>query len=439
MLVKNKSDLSQCLIHLVSGLLAAILLLPSAYAQSDWGSESVAAKYRPSTAWTKNFSKTPDVVANASIQNAIASCDSVVGQGNYCVVQISDTAYGLPLVINRSKLKLVGKPRMKPLTSAKNGNYITIGSNRQKIVISQLDLKGRKAGDKEIFGIVVKGKNIRDIVIQNNKIHHFSSDENAHGIAVYGTGANDKESIQWVSILGNRIYSMRTGSSESIAVNGNVRSWQIRNNDLYDLNNIAIDAIGGEGTAPSVKVNGRILPGPFDVARYGFIEDNFVENMSTKGNPAYGGVEGWVAAIYVDGGHHIHVANNVVQNAPWAYEVGAENCLVSNNVTMIGNKATGSKFGDLLLGGYRKRGYDLYPAINCNPKNTIDKYEGHGYVSYLTIKQNLFNSQGVTVKVIKPQFRVRHALILEPGVKPKNQYGDGSAPGDQNAIKTSIN
>jgi hypothetical protein len=44
--------------------------------------------------------------------------------------------------------------------------------------------------------------------------------------------------------------------------------------------------IGGEGVAPMEMKYGRVFPGTNDAARYGFIENNRVENMSTETNPA---------------------------------------------------------------------------------------------------------------------------------------------------------
>jgi hypothetical protein len=44
--------------------------------------------------------------------------------------------------------------------------------------------------------------------------------------------------------------------------------------------------IGGEVAAPTETKYGRVFPGTNDAARYGFIEDNRVENMSTETNPA---------------------------------------------------------------------------------------------------------------------------------------------------------
>lgn len=421
----------------LAGICAVTLMLATTPLQASWGATPLKEKYRPARAWIENFSATPDIIANGSVADAIASCDSVVGKNGYCVIEIGDNAGGLPLEIFRSNTKLIGKEGMKPLTSTKNGTFIYIGDDTKRVVIEGLDIQGHSAGNRGIYGIIVEGENIKNVLIRNNKIHDFDSNSNAHGIAVYGTAASNKRAIANVIIEGNTVYNMRTGSSESIVVNGNVRKWEIRNNDIYDINNIAIDAIGGEGTSPSrTNSDGRVLPGKYDAARFGFIEDNFVENMHTTDNPAYGNKESWAAAIYIDGGHHIQVKDNVVQNSAWGYEVGAENCIVSRQIILTGNSAEESLYGDLLLGGYARKGFRANKSIDCDPENTADANEGHGYVKYLTVKENLFNSIDTELDNVTLQYRTTHAIIIEPGVEPVNEQGNGSAPGDSNAVRT---
>ena len=421
----------------MAGVVGATLLVTASTAAvaRDWGARPIAEKYRPNRSWIGHFHDKADVVAHGSISKAIDTCNKVVGPHGYCTVQVGGDAE-LPVEIFRSNTKLIGVEGMTALQSPKNGAFIYIGDGTRHVVIENLRLRGHRAGKKDIYGIIVEGKKIRDILIRGNEIFDFDSDSNAHAIAVYGTGANGKESINRVIIEKNTIHDMKTGSSESIAINGNVQRWEILHNDIYDINNIAIDAIGGEGTAPTRKKNGRTLPGRFDAARYGFIEDNYVENMHTKNNPAYGRRESWAAAIYIDGGHDILVKDNVVDNSAWAYEVGAENCVITRNVTMVGNSADESYYGDLVLGGYAHKGFWADRSINCDPRSSEDRSEGHGYVRYLTVHQNSFNSQETKEEKILPQFRVTHAIVAEPGVEPVNAEGNGRAKGDQNAIRT---
>ncbi len=430
----NKSLL---LIIIAIVMLISTTFISPVHAAKGWGAKPLAEKFRPNRGWIQRFPTTPNVIANGSISDAIDACDDIVGKGKYCVVEVTNTATGLPLEIYRSKTKLIGVADMNPLTTPENAIFIYIGDNARQVIIENLNLQGHNADDNNIYGIFVEGKNIRNIMIRNNKIHDFNSDSDAHGIAVYGTGKTSKQGIRNVIIEGNKVYSMRTGSSESIVINGNVKRWEIKGNDVYDVNNIAIDAIGGEGTSATRKDRkGRVLPGLFDAASYGFIEDNFVENMSTAGNPSYNNEESWAAAIYIDGGHHIQIANNVVKNSSWAYEVGAENCLATRHISITGNSATGSTFGDLSLGGYAKKGYKADKSINCNPNTSDDAHEGHGYVKYITVKNNQFNSENTSEELIALQFRLTNTLILEPNVEAVNETGNGSAKGDQNAVKT---
>ena len=68
------------------------------------------------------------------------------------------------------------------------------------------------------------------------------------GIAVYGT--NPKIPITALVIDGNEVHHLKTGSSESLVVNGNVTDFRITDNVVHDNNNIGIDIIGFERTSP---------------------------------------------------------------------------------------------------------------------------------------------------------------------------------------------
>lgn len=415
-------------------LLVLITFAPQGSAK-EWGAIPLTEKHRPDRLWIKQFPVTPHIIANKSLTNAIESCDSIVGKGQYCVIEVKHTVIDLPLEIFRSKTKLVGTKDMLPLTTAKHGAFIYIGENTQQVIIEGLNLKGHKAGEQEIFAIFVEGKNISNLLIRNNKIHHFDSDRDAHGIAIYGSGIGGKEAIRHVIIERNDVENMRTGSSESIVINGNVEQWEIKNNSIRNINNIAIDAIGGEGTSPTQIKQGRVLPNTHDAARYGFIEGNNVSNMSTSNNPAYNNEETWAGAIYIDGGHHIKITNNQVNNASWAYMLGAENCVITRHITMTTNKAQKSRYGDLYIGGYAKQGYQHDKTINCNPKTSKDDDEGHGYIKYITIKNNQLLSKNTSEKTVTIEYRTTHAIIAEPHVKAINASGKGFAKKDNNAIK----
>ena len=50
-------------------------------------------------------------------------------------------------------------------------------------------------------------------------------------------------------IDGNEVHHLKTGSIESLVVNGNVTNFRITHNIVHDNNNIGIDVIGFERTA----------------------------------------------------------------------------------------------------------------------------------------------------------------------------------------------
>ncbi len=423
-----------CKVILISGL---VLVGFNSAQAVDWGSDSLLNdSHRPERSWMSGFSNTAGVVAGDTLAAAIASCDAVVGADQYCVVEVAQVPTDLPLVITRSKTKLQGMPGVI-LTASGNGSFLEIQSDTHEVVIEGLELQGHQA-NSFIAGIQVDGENISHIAILNNKIHDFKvGDDNAHGIVVYGEGETEVLAITDIIIEGNEVYDMKTGSSESIVINGNVTNWEIKANHVHDVNNIAIDAIGGEGIAGTQTIGGKKFPSEVDAARYGFIENNTVETMSTLDNPAYGNQHSWAAAIYVDGGHHIRITGNQVTNAAWGYEIGAENCLTSSHILLENNTATDSHFGDLVIGGYAGRGYkNANPPINCDPNNTDDANEGHGYVENITVQNNTFAAGGTETPTIAPQFRLTHTIIAQPSAVAINDQGDGSATGDENAIKT---
>ncbi|HIO92488.1 MAG TPA: hypothetical protein EYG68_06530 [Leucothrix mucor] len=437
--IHSNTSFTRAYAFIIAGLLSLVLTItPSqGIAKGGWGATPLSEKHRPKRTWIKKFSLTPDVVADGDIDDAISACDNVVGTGKYCVVEITNTSIGLPLEISRSKTKLIASADMSPpLTTTENEIYIYIGSNTKEVIIENLNLEGHAAENDEIFAIFIEGKNIQRILIKNNIINNFDSNSNAHGVAIYGTGKNKKQAIRDIIIEGNNISNMRTGSSETIVVNGNVMHWEIKNNTIDTVNNIAIDAIGGEGTSATRLRRGRILPGRMDAAHHGFIEGNLVKNVSIAGNPSYAGEEDmWVGAIYIDGAHHVKIANNTVENAPFAYMLGAENCISTKHITMINNSAVGSAYGDLYVGGYAKKSYKRDKSINCNPLSSHDDNEGHGDVKFITVKDNSFNSSTNKEKLVTIEYRTTHAIIAEPTVEAINAIGNGSAKKDSNAIR----
>eukprot|EP00171_Calliarthron_tuberculosum_P004614 IDg4614t1 len=386
-------------------------------AEAAWGANPPPNSQRPDQAFISSFPATSNVVVGNgdSVAAKISSCNSLVGASGYCRVKIQGTpSETTGFSISRSRTMVEGSTGVV-LTGSGDMAFVSIGSGVSEVVVQNLEIQGHTTGYHA--GVEIEGDNIEFIAVKNCKIRDFNAGGgDAHAIIVRGTSASDSAAVQHVIIDGNEVYNMKLGSSEAIAVNGNVKRWVISNNDVYDINNIAIDAIGGEGTSPSQTVNGRIVPGTYDAARK----------------------RTWAAAVYVDGARKIVIANNVVEKAAWGYEVGGENCVTTSDIQLTGNSATGSYFGDFVAGGYASQGYLENTSIDCNPATSSDSGEGHGYVKRVTASGNTFSSTPVQVNVIEPQKRLTETIIVDPNAVATNTNNNGFATGDDNAIRTTL-
>jgi len=233
-------------------------------------------------------------------------------------------------------------------------NYRTAGTNSQQK--AQLPAGLYVTGDGK--GIQVRGCKVHDIWQSCATSGDFGA--NGFGIAVYGNSATP---IDGFVLDGNEVYNLRTGASESVVLNGNVTNFTVTNNTVHDCNNIGIDFIGFEGTAPTIAL---------DQARFGLCASNVVYNIDSKFNPAYGGNfttgggNGTRAApgLYVDGGRDIVIERNHVRACNFALSVGSENSgRVVSNVTVRNNIFHHCHVGGIVLGG---SGTDNGGAQNCS-------------------------------------------------------------------------
>ncbi len=235
------------------------------------------------------------------------------------------------------------------------------------VTIQHFNLGGyiAKSYKKTPIGINLRG-NSNGVKIENNIIHdifakHHSSCRNnsdscgnAHGIHIKETNGGKIENV-WVT--SNRIYNLALGASEALVVNGNVKTFYIRKNTIYNVNNIGIDAIGYEE-------NGNYY------ASDGWIEDNLVYKVDTRGSKEGGFLTGTPAnkayfngkiyeesasCIYVDAGQKIRIRRNIVHHCNLGISVASEhkginrskaakNIVVANNITHS-SSATGLKLG----------------------------------------------------------------------------------------------
>ena len=204
------------------------------------------------------------------------------------------------------------------------------------------------------------------IELLKNNVHHIEknfqgrdnpgSGGNGFGIAVYGTDA--KTPITDLIIDGNEVHHLKTGSSESLVVNGNVTNFRITHNVVHDNNNIGIDVIGFERTAPDPAV---------DQARDGVVSGNLVYNIHSRGNPAYQDEEN-SDGIYVDGGTRILIEQNVMHDDDFGIELASEHKdRATSYITARNNLIYHCHTAGVSIGGYApERGHTDHSTVVNN-------------------------------------------------------------------------
>ena len=185
----------------------------------------------------------------------------------------------------------------------------------------------------------------------------------AHGIGVFGTAGDHP--IEEVEIVDNELANLTLGSSEALVVNGNVKDFLIEGNEVHDTNNIGIDVIGFEGTAPDPTV---------DQARDGIVRGNEVWNVDSYGNPAYGNDRS-ADGIYVDGGRDILIEGNTIHDVNIGIELASEHAGRSTrNITARNNLVYDATAIGIAIGGYDRRRGSTEDCVIVN--NTVVNTDG---------------------------------------------------------------
>jgi Right handed beta helix region len=224
--------------------------------------------------------------------------------------------------------------------------------NKSYVRIEGFEIRNFRTAEHRLtpLGISVMGAGSHLELLKNN-VHHIEQNFNGRdapgrggngfGIAVYGTDA--KIPISELVIDGNEVHHLKTGSSESLVVNGNVTNFHITHNVVHDNNNIGIDIIGFERTAPDPAV---------DQARDGVVSGNLVYNITSRGNPAYRNDES-SDGIYVDGGTRILIEQNVIHDVDFGIELASEHQnRATSYVTARNNLIYHCHTSGVSIGGY---------------------------------------------------------------------------------------
>lgn len=269
-------------------------------------------------------------------------------------------------------------------------------NNVSFVRVQGFEIRNFRTRDQESvpWGIRIAGAGSHIEILQND-VHHIEQNSsvtpaqhaNGLGIGVYGT--DGKTPISGLVIDGNEVHHLKTGNSESLVVNGNVSGFRITRNIVHDNNNIGIDVIGFEHTAPDPAV---------DRARGGVVSENRVYDITSRGNL---GDEPNSDGIYVDGGTRIVIERNIVHNVDYGIEMASEHAdgdtshVIARNNLVYSCHAAG-----FAIGGYdRKRGRTENVVI---VNNTIYKNDtsrtGHGeFLMQFYMRRNTFKNNIVYV------------------------------------------
>jgi len=252
------------------------------------------------------------------------------------------------------------------LTPSGRQGVLTI-HNQSYVRIEGFEIRNFRTAEHRLtpLGISVWGSGSH-IELLNNNVHHIEQTfegrdapgrgGNGFGIAVYGTDA--KAPITDLIIDGNEVHHLKTGSSESLVVNGNVTNFRITHNVVHDNNNIGIDVIGYEHTAPDPAV---------DQARDGVVSNNLVYNITSRGNPAYRNEENY-DGIYVDGGTRILIEQNVMHDVDFGIDLASEHKdRATSYVIARNNLIYHSHTAGVSIGGYApERGHTDHCTVVNN-------------------------------------------------------------------------
>jgi Right handed beta helix region/Secretion system C-terminal sorting domain len=240
------------------------------------------------------------------------------------------------------------------------------------------------------FGIIVSGKS-SNIVIKKNEIYDMAwtrniakqkipePNDNLNPLVVLGT---TDTSLRNVVIDSNTVYSNVPGYSEAITINGNVDSFAINNNLVFDNANIGIVAAGNYQWIVDDLTFTVTAP------------NNFSKNGFILNNTAYRNISPIAvsAGIYLDGSRNVLVQNNESYNNGTGLSIGNEQPNSISGYHVINSNV----FRDNLTAG-------LYYG-STNPSS---------WVQYCNVKNNT----------------IKNNFIIDPVLKARanNKYGVDSA------------
>ncbi|MBS2010381.1 MAG: hypothetical protein JST01_25245 [Cyanobacteria bacterium SZAS TMP-1] len=290
----------------------------------------------------RNFPLGSEQNPYTSIQSAVdraprGSVINVHRQGNDTYKEtVSINRSDIVLTTDRNNPAIIDLAGKRP---SKDTPAISIGSGVHDVDVKNFEIRNFSG---QSAGIRVDGANINNITIAGNNVH---SAKGAEGIGVYGRGATEQSKLTNINLISNQVHDLKLGQLEAMPVNGNVSGFKVIGNSGYKLDNIFIDAIGGEKSSNNPAL---------DQARNGLIEYNYAKGITTVNNSEYGQFS--AAAIYTDAAKDVAIRNNYIVASDFGIEVGSEHRgMSSTGVSVTGNVVENSNYVWLGRGGDIKR------------------------------------------------------------------------------------
>ena len=309
--------------------------------------------------------------------------------------------------------------------AADNGMFLI--QDKGFIAIQGFEIRNYRSSTKNIVpaGIFISGT-AHDLAIRSNRVHHIETNYgsatggDAFAIVVYGTSPT--QTITNLYIQGNEVCSNKTGSSETVTINGNVMNFDVSNNSVHDNNNIGIAFIGFEGVSSTPST---------DRARSGVCRSNAVWNISSYGNPAYG--NNYAAdGIYCDGASNVVIELNRIYACDIGSEIASEHAGGNaSHIELRDNLIWSNRLVGVYIGGYdSQRGWAEFCRITHNTlyhNDTLQNGNGEWCLQYDT-RTNTFTHNLVVANA-------QNLLIGNPFTKNGGNVVDWNlyfAPGGTN-------
>lgn len=316
-------------------------------------------------------------------------------------------------------------------SSAQDQAELILIENQNYINLEGIELTGNMNEDSAYFvtGISIWGSG-KEIAVSNCRIHQIgytNADERSGAAAIAVFGRDGEKPIQNLTVNGNEVWEIKSGTSETVFLTGNVEDFLIESNVIRDGNNTGLsvrgdDSIGGE---PLCK------PEENNRARNGLITGNKLTGNSTEGNPFCQPGSYSAAGILVDGAMDVEIACNtskdndmgiritnekrdkicsgvlvrdnlIVHNSASGLSVGGSGTdkgwtvqMKARNNTLYGNDTKGLGRGEISIG----KSHDLSftgNIINTGTRNLVASAENFGktYAYNLVFNYNIYFGPG---------------------------------------------